>query len=213
MKSHIRLTTSVENKTLGLSEIMGIGLAGESINEPCQKKCHSTQEERKNPSLTTKLKEKWQSYKPLIIIFIFCILLSWVQNNLETHQVESMMYSFMGYFFIFLSLFKFFDLKGFVDGFSTYDLIAKRVRVYGYAYPFMEFFLGIAYLTKFDIFLINWMTVVVMTVSGLGVLKSVLSGQKIKCACLGTVLNVPLGTISIFENFGMGAMAAYAMIM
>ncbi|MBA3813671.1 MAG: hypothetical protein H0X26_04155 [Alphaproteobacteria bacterium] len=157
------------------------------------------------------LEEKWKNYKPLIIIFIFCIVLSWVQNNLETHPFETMMHSFMGYFFIFLSLFKFFDLKGFVDGFSTYDLIAKRVRVYGYAYPFIEFFLGIAYLAKIDPFLINWVTLVVMTVSGIGVLKSVLSGQKIKCACLGTVLNVPLGTISIFENFGMGAMAAYSL--
>ena len=45
--------------------------------------------------------------------------------------------------------------------------------------------------------------------SGVGVLKSILSGQKIKCACLGTVLNVPLSTVSVLENFGMGAMAAY----
>lgn len=157
------------------------------------------------------LGEKWENYKPLLIIFIFCIVLSWTQSNLETPFLERMMHSFMGYFFIFLSLFKFFDLKGFVEGFSTYDLIAKRVRVYGYAYPFIEFFLGIAYLTKVDLFLTNWVTVVIMTVSGLGVLKSVLSGQKIKCACLGTVLNVPLGTISIFENFGMGAMAAYSL--
>lgn len=155
------------------------------------------------------LAEKWENYKPLIIIFIFCIILSCVQSSLETHFLEVIMHSFMGYFFIFLSLFKFFDLKGFVDGFCTYDLIAKRLRVYGYTYPFIEFFLGIAYLAKVDLSLINWVTVVVMTVSGLGVLNSVLSGQKIKCACLGTVLNVPLGTISIFENFGMGAMAAY----
>ncbi|XVN42196.1 MAG: hypothetical protein RCG15_05870 [Candidatus Rickettsia vulgarisii] len=48
-----------------------------------------------------------------------------------------------------------------------------------------------------------------MTISGFGVLRSVLSGQKIKCACLGTALNVPLGVISIIENFGMGIMAVY----
>lgn len=180
-------------------------------NHPSIDENHCDNNGRKNPSFSKILKEKWKNYKPLIIIFIFCIVLSWIQNNLENQQVESMMHSFMGYFFIFLSLFKFFDLKGFVDGFSTYDLIAKRVRVYGYAYPFIEFFLGIAYLTKVDLFLTNWVTVVIMTVSGLGVLKSVLSGQKIKCACLGTVLNVPLGTISIFENFGMGAMAAYSL--
>jgi hypothetical protein len=115
----------------------------------------------------------------------------------------------MGYFFIFLSLFKFFDLKGFVDGFATYDLVTKKFRLYGYIYPFIEFFLGLAYFTKPDLFLLNLVTVVVMMVSGIGVLQSVLSGQKIKCACLGTVLNVPLSTVSILENFGMGAMAAF----
>ena len=36
-----------------------------------------------------------------------------------------------------------------------------------------------------------------------------MSGQKIKCACLGTVLNVPLSAVSILENFVMAAMAAY----
>ena len=153
------------------------------------------------------LVEKWKDYKPLLIILIFCMAMSLAQNNFLTQSFQPVMYSFMGYFFVFLSLFKFFDLKGFVDGFATYDLITKRLRLYGYAYPFIEFFLGLAYLAKIDLFLVNLVTVIVMTLSGIGVLKSVLSGQKIKCACLGTVLNVPLSTVSILENFGMGVMA------
>ena len=122
------------------------------------------------------------------------------------------MYSFMGYFFIFLSLFKFFDLEELVEGFSTYDLISRRFRVYGYAYPFIEFLLGAAYLSKFALLFINWITVLIMAISGFGVLISILSGQKIKCACLGTVLDVPLSTISVLENFGMGAMALLMII-
>ena len=122
------------------------------------------------------------------------------------------MYFFMGYFFIFLSLFKLFDLKGFVDGFVTYDLVTKRIRAYGYAYPIIELFLGLAYLAKVALFFTNLITLIVMIVSGIGVLKSVLGGQKMKCACLGTALNVPLSTVSIIENLGMGAMAAYKLI-
>jgi hypothetical protein len=189
MKNHIQTSAKTEND-----------------NEACQKNCHSDYEERKDSFFSSFIEKNWKNYKPLIVIFVFCIVLSLLQNN---SVAEPAMHSFMGYFFIFLSLFKFFDLKGFVEGFSTYDLIAKRVRIYGYMYPFIEFFLGIAYLVEFDLFIIKWITVVVMTVSGIGVLKSVISGQKIKCACLGTSLNVPLGTISIIENFGMGAMAAF----
>jgi hypothetical protein len=127
-----------------------------------------------------------------------------VQNNFADHNF---MYSFMGYFLIFLSLFKFFNLDGFADGFSTYDLVTKRFRVYGYIYPFIELLLGLAYLAKFELRIINGITIAVTTISGIGVIRSILSGEKNKCVCLGTVLNVPLSTVSILENFGMGIMA------
>lgn len=155
-------------------------------------------------SAMNKMKEKWDSYKPLLIILIFCSILSLVQKGVSHPET---MYSFMGYFFVFLSLFKFFDLQGFVDGFSTYDLLTKKFRAYGYAYPFMEFLLGIAYLSTFDHYVVNWITFVMMTISGLGVIKSIYSGQEIKCVCLGTTLNVPLSTVSVLENLGMGGMA------
>lgn len=158
------------------------------------------------------IKEQWIAYKPLIVIFIFSLILPFFQKYIGTHTSGSLMYGFMGYFFVFLSLFKFFDLEGFVDGFATYDLIAKKIRGYGYAYPYIELFLGIGYLTGFHLGFINVVTLIVMTISGLGVLERVTSGQKIKCACLGTTLNVPLGVVSIVENFGMGIMAAIKLI-
>lgn len=155
------------------------------------------------------IKEKLLSYKPLIVIFIFCLILSFVQNYFKVHQLELLMYSFMGYFLVFLSMFKFFDLEGFVDGFSTYDIITRRFKLYGYIYPFIELCLGISYLANFYLFLVNWIVLVVMTIGSVGVLRGIMSDQKIKCACLGTILNVPLSIVSILENFGMGVMAAY----
>jgi len=170
------------------------------------KSCHGNHGENTTPCFLNMLIKTMIKYKPLIIIITFCIILSLIQNGLGTHHF---MYSFMGYFFVLLSLFKFFDLKGFVEGFSTYDLITMRFQAYGYSYPFIEFFIGLAYLARFEPLLTNWITVIVMTVSGMGVLKTILAGQKFKCACLGTILNVPLSTVSILENFGMAMMAAY----
>ena len=69
-------------------------------------------------------------------------------------------------------------MKGFVDGFATYDLINKRFRIYGYSYPFIEFLLGMAYLAQINIFIVNWITLIVMFVSGARVLRSMLSGQE-----------------------------------
>jgi len=171
--------------------------------------CHSDSPNVDSMGLQN-IRESLMSYKPLIVILVFCLLIP--LSQIQPFEAEKFMSYFMGYFFTFLSLFKFFDLRGFVEGFSTYDLVTKRFQVYGYAYPFIEFFLGIAYLSQFNPLLINWITVIVMFVSGIGVLNSILSHQKINCACLGAVLNVPLSTVSILENFGMAAMAAYQLI-
>lgn len=145
------------------------------------------------------------SYKPLIVIVMFCLLIPLFQ--IHPFVLRTYTYFFMGYFFIFLSLFKFFDLEGFAHGFSTYDLIAKQFKGYGYIYPFIEFLLGVAYLSLWNPVVVNALTLVVMLVSGAGVLKSIVSGKQLKCACLGTILNVPLSTVSVWENFGMALMA------
>ena len=42
------------------------------------------------------------------------------------------------------------DLNGFADGYSTYDLLAKRSRPYALAYPFIELALGILELGRLE---------------------------------------------------------------
>jgi hypothetical protein len=81
-----------------------------------------------------------------------------------------------------------------------YDIIAKKWSGWGYVYAFIELALGLAFLTGFNPDLTNIITFVVMTVSIIGVLQSVLSKRKIKCACLGAVFNLPISTITIIED-------------
>jgi hypothetical protein len=47
-----------------------------------------------------------------------------------------------------------------------------------------------------------------MGVSIIGVLQSVLKKQKIRCACLGAVFNIPMSTITIMEDALMILMSA-----
>lgn len=151
-----------------------------------------------------------KKYKPLIVILLVCILLSVTQSI--DQPIDETMRLFMGYFFVLFAMFKFFDLNGFVDGFSTYDLIAKKFRPYGYVYPWLELTLGTLFLTDYRPMETNALTVLIMMISGIGVLKSIFSGSKIKCACLGTTLDVPLTTVSVIENFGMAAMSLYRLL-
>jgi hypothetical protein len=117
----------------------------------------------------------------------------------------------MGIFLCLLAMFKFFDLKGFADGFQTYDIIAKQYRGYAYAYPVMELLLGLGYLRGLHLDFINLATIILMAVSAIGVFKG-MKKVGLSCACLGTALNVPLSTVSLVETVGMGLMALLMLI-
>ena len=107
------------------------------------------------------------------------------------------------------SFFKFLDLKGFSDSYAMYDLLAKRIKLYGLVYPFIELALGIAYLTHFETKITYITTIAVMGFSSIGVIQSVLDKRKIRCACLGAVFNLPMSTVTIIENLLMVAMAVF----
>jgi hypothetical protein len=147
-----------------------------------------------------------KAYQPLIAIAGIVLLAAWAL----TRTGLPFMQGFMGLFFCQFALFKFFDLNGFADGFSTYDIVAKKSRAYAYAYPFMELALGLGYVSLFTPWLVYLLTVVLMAVSAVGVFRNM--GKKISCACLGTVLKVPLSTVSLVENVGMGIMAAWMLL-
>jgi len=51
-----------------------------------------------------------------------------------------------------------------------------------------------------------------MTISIIGVLQSVLNKQKIQCACLGAVFNLPMSTVTIIEDGIMILMSAVMLV-
>ena len=156
------------------------------------------------------VKSRLETFKPLILIFLFISGVS-VIATIEGGQINLMkwMNYFMAGFFITFSFFKFLDLRTFADSYSMYDLLAKRVRTYGFVYPFIELAMGIAYLTHFAPNSTYIATIAVMGFSSLGVIRSVLNKKEIKCACLGAVFNLPMTTVTIIEDLLMVAMAVF----
>jgi hypothetical protein len=47
----------------------------------------------------------------------------------------------------------------------------------------------------------------------IGVIKAVTSKQTIRCACLGTIFNLPMSTVTIIEDALMLAMAASSLLL
>ena len=152
----------------------------------------------------------WSVYKPLLLIVLYilgtCII---VQYPFDFFSGSLLMRHFMAGFFLVFSFFKLLNIKGFADSYAMYDLVAARWRTWGLIYPFVELTLGILYLTNSFPVYTNWITIVVLGVSTIGVIKSNLAKKKIQCACLGDVFNLPMSTVTIVEDVTMVAMATF----
>jgi len=163
-----------------------------------------------NHNETSDQTKSWFStYKPILLIFgyILAITLLIQLSNQQFFWIQWMNHFMAGFFLVF-SFFKFLNLKGFAESYAMYDIVAKKWKAWGYVYAFTELGLGIAYLIGFNPLATNIITVTVMSVSIIGVLQSVLNKQKIKCACLGDVFNLPMSTITIIEDALMIGMSA-----
>ena len=148
---------------------------------------------------------------PLFLIFIYIIAAA-IFINYKDFKIEHFMLDFMGLFYIVFSFFKFLDYKGFPVSFKMYDPLAKVFPAYGWVYPFLETVLGIMFLARIEINLALIVTIVVLGITTFGVTKSLFSKQKIKCACLGTALNLPMTKATFIENSIMIAMAVFMLI-
>lgn len=154
----------------------------------------------------------FETYKPILLIFGYITVITLLVEANRGFNAMHWMNNFMGAFFLTFSFFKMLDLKGFAESYFSYDIIAKRWLGYGYVYAFIELALGIAYITSFNPILTNAVTFIIMSISVIGVLQSVLNKQKIKCACLGAVFNLPMSTVTIIEDFLMIVMSLITII-
>ena len=116
---------------------------------------------------------------------------------------------FRSFFFIF-SLFKIFNLRAFSDAYTTYDIVAKRSRLYALAFPFIELAFAVLYLADFGGIVRDLIVFAVMAVSTIGVVQKLRLREEIPCACLGMVFVLPMTWVTLVEDF---LMAAEALLM
>jgi hypothetical protein len=152
----------------------------------------------------------WRSYIPLIIIAGLLLLVAFILGLRDFQRGvfngENILTYFMIGFFLTFAGFKLIDLKGFAEGYSTYDLLAQRWFAYGYIYPFIELFFGLGMIFTQAAWLF-WLEILVMGFSGIGVANKLLKREQFQCVCLGTFLKVPLTKVTLVEDFGMAILA------
>jgi copper chaperone CopZ len=153
-------------------------------------------------------------YRPILLLFVYISLVS-ILTSIDRNGFHWMkaMNIFMAGFFLTFSFFKFLDIKGFADSYSMYDIVAKHIKSWGFVYVFVEASLGFAYAINFAPIFINIITLILMAVGTIGVLQTVLNKRKIKCACLGSVFNLPMSTVTIVENLLMFVMSGSMLLL
>jgi len=154
-----------------------------------------------------------QTYKPILLIFFYITAVSLlVQLGNDSFDFMQWMRHFMAGFFLVFSFFKMLNLKGFAESYVMYDVLARQIPAWAYIYAFVELGLGLANVVDFNPVVTNLTTLVVMSISIIGVLQSVLNKKKIQCACLGAVFNLPMSTVTIIEDAIMIAMSGIMLV-
>jgi len=184
---------------------MESALSLDSLNKELKKigKYSFVEESELKDATGGEVKSWFKTYQPLLVIVLMITLVSaqsWPDR-------EACMLNFMAGFFIVFGSFKLFDLAGFKSAFSTYDLLAQKWSSYGLIYPFLELFLGFAFLTKYQLHYALWGSIVLMGFGSLGVMNALRQNKQIRCACLGTSLNLPMSTITLIEDLVMVIMS------
>lgn len=149
----------------------------------------------------------WKEWSPLLIVVGFIITSTFITLELTSYTFMNAMSFFMGFFFLYFSLFKLLDIKGFALGYQEYDVLSKRYPAWSYTVPFVEFLLGVSYLLLVDSILLHITTLVFSAVVVIGVVNKLTKTNRVHCACLGTVLKVPLSWVSALEYIVMAFMA------
>lgn len=155
------------------------------------------------------------------------------QNTMRWKQYGMWVHAWMGVFYIIVALLKLRDINGFVDAFVKYDVISSRYRYYGYVYPFLELVLGVMMITNIMmqsslpqqqslllIFILDSRiplvsSIILMMITTIGACRMLMNKpkQKIRCACMGVhYADLPMSTISIFENAVMMVMSIYCLV-
>jgi hypothetical protein len=153
-------------------------------------------------------KAGWKQYRLLLIaligITLFASGMVVTSGFFELHYF--MQYFMAGYFLVFGAM-QAISLKKSAKMFQQYDVIARKVPLYGYAYPFIELALGLAYLFWLSPIITNLVAATVLFFTVIGVIGVMEQKKKVRCGCLGNAMNVSVGWVTLVENAGMFIMA------
>lgn len=146
-----------------------------------------------------------KDYWPLAMLFVVSVLTALVAAP------HAFMHHMMGMVFLLFAVFKMINITGFVEGLGKYDLLAQKVKAYAYLVPFIEFAFALAFFAHVETLPLYAAVLLYTGYNAVTVKLALKKGLDTRCACLGTALNLPLSTVSFWENIVMAGMTLIMM--
>lgn len=156
---------------------------------------------------------KIKEFIPLISILNAIILLTAFKQYYWGFSFQSAMIDFMAAFFLIFGFFKLINITKFAQAYRMYDSIAQYSNLYAHAYPFIEIGLGLCYLFRIQLFTVNIITLILMSINSIGVYFALQKKETLMCACLGSLFKLPMTYVTLSEDLIMGLMALMMIFM
>lgn len=156
-------------------------------------------------------REKLSNYQAIMLIFATTLLMAlMITLRFHNFSIESVTQIFITTSMCALGILKLRDIESFSNQFVTYDLLGQKYVPYSYIYPFAETIASALMLGQFLIWIAAPVAIFAGSVGAISVIKAVyLDKRDLRCACVGGNSHVPLGFISLTENFAMIIMGFY----
>jgi glutaredoxin len=152
---------------------------------------------------------KAPSYRPVLAVFAVTAAMALAASYAAAGRLFTLrsIVWFVAFSMCALAMLKLQNLEKFSGTFLGYDLLARRWVRYAYLYPFAELAAGVLMAAGALTWISAPLALFIGGVGSVSVIKAVyIDKRELKCACVGGDSNVPLGFLSLTENFMMIAM-------
>lgn len=144
--------------------------------------------------------QKIRPYSRLITTIVVVLAFGIGLSLLIGFSWLSVMEYWMGGYFVAFGVQQALSLKKSAAMFQQYDPLAKRVKAYAYALPFIQIALGLAYFFMVWWAVVGLVSLAVLLTNVIGVDNVLKRKQVVRCGCLGEGMNVPVSHVTLWEN-------------
>src|SRR5690606_11756878 len=103
--------------------------------------------------------ESPREYMKFAAVILGILAVSVILAIIRGGGLMSFMTNFMAVFFLVFGLFKLVNLQMFVLTYRSYDMLAKKIKFWGWVFPFVEIVLGLGYLLLGNLVWLNLATI------------------------------------------------------